>query len=38
MESVESISMLMVVCAKYLDLTRRSTKQEDTKVKILLTY
>ena len=37
MKSVESNSMLMVVCAKFLDLTRRSTKQEDTIVKILST-
>ena len=36
-ESVDSISMLMIVCAKFSDLTR-STKQEDTKVKILSTY
>ena len=38
MKSVKSISMLMIVCANFLDLTRISTKQEDTKVKILSTY
>ena len=29
MKSVESISMLMIACAKFLDLTRILTKQED---------
>ena len=33
MKSVESISMLMTVFAKFLDL-KRSTKQVDTKIKI----